>query len=135
MNVRAVYVTFVGIAALCLCPPTWTGNAHLNLVTAQANSPVLISEESSTRGIAFDSVTHQREPFSAIATIGFGSDHRTRIMLFAMNLDLKAGEGPNSLTADAEDASHQNYPLTIEYVGPVPEAPWATSVVICLDDQ
>ncbi len=135
MKLRAVHATFLGIAALCLCPPTWTSNLHLNLVTAQANRPVLISEESSTRGIAFDSVTHQREPFSAIATVSLGSDTRTRIMLFAMNLELQPGEGPDSVTADAEDAFHRNYPLAVEYVRPVPELSWATSVVICLDDQ
>ena len=69
---------------------------------AQQSGPILISHIDSTRAIAFDSVTRQREPFSTTAQIAFGSDHATRIMLFAMNLDLQPGE---TVAADAEDAS------------------------------
>src|SRR5205807_10232184 len=104
-------------------------------VTAQANGPILISEELSTRAIAFDSTTHKHEPFSAFAPISFGPDNLTRIMLFATNLKLQAGEGTDVVSADAEDGSHRLYTLTVEYVGPVPDQPWATSVVVCLNNQ
>src|ERR1041385_9333834 len=56
------------------------------------SSPVLISQSDSTRAIAFDSVTHRREPFNTTADIKFGSDSATRIMLFAMNLLLQPDE-------------------------------------------
>jgi len=84
---------------------------------AQQTSPVLVSHPDSTRAIAFDSVTRTREPFTTT----------TRIMLFAMKLALQPGE---TLTADAEDAQHTLYPMTVEYVGPVPDNPWVSSVVI-----
>jgi uncharacterized protein GlcG (DUF336 family) len=84
---------------------------------AQQISPVLVSHPDSTRAIAFDSVTHTREPFTTT----------TRIMLFAMNLALQPGD---TLTADAEDAQHSVHPMTVEYVGPVPDNPWVSSVVI-----
>jgi len=84
---------------------------------AQQTSPVLVSHPDSTRAIAFDSVTRTREPFTTT----------TRIMLFAMKLVLPPGE---TLTADAEDAQHSVYPMTVEYVGPVPDNPWVSSVVI-----
>ena len=95
--------------------------------SAQQTSPVLISHVDSTRAIAFDSVTRRREPFTTTADIKFGSDSATRIMLFAMNLQLQPGE---TVTADAEDAGHTLYPLTVEYVGPVPDNPWVSSVII-----
>ena len=62
---------------------------------AQQTSPVLISQADSTRAIAFDSVTHRREPFTTTAQIAFGADSATRIMLFAMNLQLQPGEAPH----------------------------------------
>ncbi|HXQ71374.1 MAG TPA: heme-binding protein [Pyrinomonadaceae bacterium] len=89
--------------------------------------PVLISHADSTRAIAFDSVARRREPFKTTAEISFGSDSATRIMLFAMNLPSN-----EILSADAEDADHNLYLLTVEHVGPVPNQPWASSIVIRL---
>jgi uncharacterized protein GlcG (DUF336 family) len=97
---------------------------------AQSTRPTLISQPDSTRAIAFDSVTRRREPFTATAEIRFGSDSATRIMLFAMNLQLQAGETANAVTADAEDATHTIYSLSVEHVGAVPDNPWVSSVVI-----
>ena len=97
---------------------------------AQQTAPVLISHADSTRAIAFDSVTRRREPFSTTAQPNFGADSATRIMLFAMSLQLQPGETATAVTADAEDAAHSLYPLTVEYVGPVPANPWALSVII-----
>jgi len=94
------------------------------------SSPVLISQTDSTRAIAFDAVTHRREPFNTTADIKFGSDSATRIMLFAMNLQLQPDETATAVTADAEAADHTLYTLTVEYVGPVPDNPWVSSVII-----
>ena len=96
---------------------------------AQTTRPILISHPDSTRAIAFESVTRQREPFTPTVQVRFGSDSATRIMLFAMNLQVQPGE---TVTADAEDANHTIYPLTIEHIGSVTEQPWATSIVIRL---
>ena len=97
---------------------------------AQQTSPVLISHADSTRAIAFDSVTHRREPFTTTAQIAFGPDSATRIMLFAMNLQLQPGETASAVIAEAEDADHNLYQLTVEHVDPVPEQPWAVSIVV-----
>src|ERR1700730_440761 len=102
---------------------------------AQGGGPVLISQADSTRGIAFDSVTHQREPFSAVAPVRFGSDAATRIMLFAMNLHFQADDPASAVTADAEDSEHRSYPLTVEYIGSVPDQPWATSIIVRLNPE
>src|SRR5207237_10873289 len=79
--------------------------------------------------------THKCDPVAAFAPISFGPEKLTRIMLFATNLKLQAGEGLDVVSADAEDGSHRLYALTVEYVGPVPDQPWATSVVVCLNNQ
>ena len=99
---------------------------------AQTTRPILISHPDSTRAIAFESVTRQREPFTTTAQVRFGSDSATRIMLFAMNLSFQPGE---TVTADAEDASHTIYALTVENVASVPDQPWATSLVVRLAEN
>ncbi|HEX3248172.1 MAG TPA: heme-binding protein [Pyrinomonadaceae bacterium] len=102
---------------------------------AQATRPTLISHTDSTRAIAFESVTRQREPFTTTAQTKFGSDSLTRIMLFAMNLQLQPGETASSVTADAEDATHTIYPLTVEHVDTVENQPWLASIVVRLADN
>ena len=97
---------------------------------AQQTSPVLISHTDSTRAIAFDSITRHREPFNTTTQVKFGSDSATRIMLFALNLQLQPDETAAAVTADAEDAQHSLYAMTVEHVGPVPDNPWVSSVVI-----
>src|SRR5688572_6535562 len=91
-----------------------------SVVEAAQSTPVLISTATSTRAIALESVTMKPEPFPITASVNFSSDTRTRITLFCMNLELLAGEGASAFTADAEDASHNRYPLLVEYVGQVP---------------
>src|SRR2546425_12729778 len=136
MRIRHFHSGVIVLLLSCLCAlGLFAGAGGSNPVTAQANGPILISDELSTRAIAFDSTTHKHEPFSAFAPISFGPDNLTRIMLFATNLRLQAGEGTDVVSADAEDGSHRLYALTVEYVGPVPDQPWATSVVVCLDNQ
>ena len=102
---------------------------------AQQTRPVLISHTDSTRAIAFDSVTRQREPFTTRAQVKFGADPATRIMLFALNLQLQTGEPPTAVTADAEDANRTFYQLTVEHIGPVHDHPWVSSVIIRLPEN
>jgi len=56
-------------------------------------------------------------------------------MLFATSLSLNPGETASAVTADAEDASHVHYPLSVEYVGAVPGYAWMSSVVVRLNDN
>jgi hypothetical protein len=74
------------------------------------------------------------EPFSLTEPIAFGGDGRTRVLLFAMNLTLTAGENASAVSAEAEDAVLFHYPLLVEYVGAVPNFPWLTGVVVRLND-
>lgn len=120
----------------CVCAALLCGATNLfKGVSAQASRPVLVSEATSTRAIAFDSVTHMREPFPLTSTIRWTSDSRTRIAIFAMNLSLEPGEAPSAVTAEAEDSAHRIYPLKVEHVAPVPAQAWLTSVIVRLHDQ
>jgi uncharacterized protein (DUF1800 family) len=106
----------------------------LNSAVAVTGAPVLISNSVSTRAIALESVTQRPEPFKLTASMPFSPDARTRVEIFAMNLDLLAGEDAKAFTADAEDAAHIRYPLTVEYVGQVPSFEGIYMIIVRLND-
>jgi uncharacterized protein GlcG (DUF336 family) len=122
---------------LSLCVGAFLAGATLiqfQNTSAQAAGPILISHEDSTRAISFESVTQRHEPFATNGPVKFGADNQTRIMLFAMNLSLQPGDTVSSITVEAEDFAHHIYQLPVEYIGAVPDQPWATSVVVRLSD-
>ncbi|HEY9402297.1 MAG TPA: choice-of-anchor B family protein [Pyrinomonadaceae bacterium] len=96
------------------------------------STPQLLTEWNSTRAIALDSVTRMREPFAVNSNMNFSADGRTRVMLFAYNVNLAPGEPQTVVTAQAEDAGQRIYPLTVEYVGKVPDYERVTQVVVVL---
>jgi glucose/arabinose dehydrogenase len=110
------------------------GNATSNeaTLTVQPPPPILQTEENSNHAIAFDSVTMLRDPFPLTNLLNLSSDKRTRVMLFAINLDLPAGENNSSLTAFAEDVQLNVYPLDVEYAGAVPGLPSFTELILVL---
>ena len=97
--------------------------------------PMLISEPGSDSAVALDSVTFIRDPFPLTNLFNFSADHRTRLMLFGMNMDLLPGENSSAVTARAEDASLNVYPLTVEFVGTVPGIDELTQIVVRLPDN
>ncbi len=121
-------IQFAFLIAIC-------GSLNTLRAANPANAPVLISESTSTRAIAFESVTMKPEPFQPTASVSFSTDTRTRIAIFATGLDLLAGEGTSSFTADAEDSTRTRYPLTIEAVGPVPGFPGISMIILRLNDS
>jgi hypothetical protein len=100
-----------------------------------ANTPVLLSKTNSTRAIAVESSTLLAEPFPVMAPIAYAQDNRTRVTLFASSLTLFPGETAANVSATAEDGNHIQYPLTVEYVGSVPNLSGVTSVVVRLNDN
>jgi len=97
--------------------------------------PQLLTEENGDLAIALDSVWLVRDPFTVVDTFNFSLDQRTRIMLFAMNVDLLPGENLSAVTARAEDAQFNTYPMTVEFVGKVPGYNWLTQIVVKLPDN
>src|SRR5829696_2545432 len=125
-------------------------------------SPVLLTEGTgqTTRAVAYEAVTFRSEPFPVASAVNWNADQsntrdqQTRVMLFAFNLPLLAGEGANALTAEAQDASGRIYPLKVEALSkpkyvqlmPAPGDPsrqvptevaqeWLWAVTLRLDDQ
>jgi hypothetical protein len=98
-------------------------------------TPLLLTAANSTRAIALEPVTFLAEPFSPTGSLFFSSDNRTRVMLFATELGLLPGEDAAAVTAEAEDAAHARYPLTVEYVGEVPGFAWMTAIIVRLNDD
>lgn len=102
------------------------------LNTCTSSTPSLLTEANSSRAIALDSVTFMRDPFPPTTTHNFSSDGRTRITLFAANINLSPGENSSIVTAQAEDSQRRIYTLPVEYVGTVPGFDWLTQVIIKL---
>ena len=104
--------------------------------TAATNKkPILISQATNTRAVAFESFTMKAEPFPLTATVPLGADTRTRICIFAMDLELLSGEGANAFTSDAQDGTGKIYALRVEFVGAVPNFPGITMIVVRLADD
>jgi glucose/arabinose dehydrogenase len=97
--------------------------------------PTLLTEENTDIAIALDSVLMMRDPFPLTNSLNFSTDNRTRVMLFALNLDLAANEDATAVTAQAEDALVNPYSLPVEFVGKVPGYDWLTEVVVKLPDN
>lgn len=98
-------------------------------------SPVLLTESDLTRAIALDSVTMLRDPLPVATLNNFSADQHTRVMLFAVNASLVAGESISSITAQAEDSQHRIYPLSVEAVEKVPNFDCLTQVNVRLGDE
>jgi uncharacterized protein (TIGR03437 family) len=113
------------------------GNATSNeaTLTVQPPPPILLTEEGKDSAIAFDSVTMMRDPFPLANIFNFGTDNRTRVMLFGVNLDLRQGENSSAMTARAEDALLNVYQMTVEFVGPVPNLAGVTEVILLLPNN
>src|SRR6266481_2139111 len=93
-----------------------------------SNIPVLFTDEGSNRALALDSVLFNRDPFTVNNPRNF-ADPRTRLLLLSANLDLEPGDGPSIVVAQADDGKGNTFPLTVEWVGRLPNFDWITMVV------
>jgi len=102
--------------------------------TPNPQGPTLVPDGDSAQAVALDSVTMLRDPLPAAPAPDFSSDGRSRVMLFARNVELRAGEDASIITAQAEDSQHRIYSLEIEFVGTVPDIPSLTQINIRLPE-
>ena len=112
--------------------PVFLGRATGPLPTRR---PVLPTEDNLTRAIALESVTLTRDPFPFSTVNNFSTDHRTRIILFAANVDLLPGENASAITAQAVDSQQVVHPLSVEAIAKPPGWDWLTQIVIRLPDD
>lgn len=97
--------------------------------------PILLAHGNSQTALALDSVTWVSEPFAITNFHNFSADQRTRISLFAVNVELGPGETSSVIEVQAEGSGGQIVPLTVEYFGSVPNFTWLKQVVVKLPDQ
>jgi glucose/arabinose dehydrogenase len=110
------------------------GTANSNEATLTILPPGLIlqTEENTDRAIALEPGSMLRDPFSLANVLSLTSDKRTRVMLFAINLDLLPSEDSSAVTARAEDVQMILHPVTVEFVGKVPAFAWLTELIVIL---
>jgi len=98
--------------------------------------PVLLTDETTGRAVAVDSVSLLKEPFSVTSEQNFfGLDRGTRVILFGYNLEFKNGEDVSAITAQAEDSQHRIYALPVETAVEVPGFTWIKEVTIKLPQE
>lgn len=125
---RSVVTGITNAALLLMC---FVVSAHAGV----NKKPTLLSQSTNTRAVAFESVTMRSEPFSVNATVPYSPDNRTRLCIFAMDLELLPGEGANAFTSDVQDGSGKIYPLRVEFMGAVPGFPGITMFIVRLNDE
>ena len=94
--------------------------------------PVLLTQGNTNRALAIHSTTFTSEPFQVASAVNLSNDHRTRIMMFATNLDPLPGE---SVSARATDSRGIAYDLAVEQVFKVAGYSWLSSVIVRLPDD
>jgi len=104
------------------------------IVLSIVQTPIMLTQEGSLRSLALDSVTWAGEPFGVVNDNNFSTDHRTRVSLFVVNMELRQGDPLSVIEAQAEDSLGQVFPLTVEYFGTVPGFSWLKQVVVQLPD-
>lgn len=97
--------------------------------------PILLTHGDSRRALALDSVTWTSEPFAITNTHNFSTDQRTRVSLFAVNVELGAGETSSVIEAQAEDQLGNTFPLIVEHFGSAPNVAWLKQVIVKLPDE
>lgn len=105
------------------------------IVLTIIQTPILLTQENSLHSLALDSVTWTSEPFGVTNAHNFSTDQRTRISLFAVNLELPQGEPLTTIEVQAETSTGQTFPLPVEYFGAVPNFSWLKQIVVKLPDE
>lgn len=132
----ATVLTDSGAKFRCVVTNTLgTATSNEAMLTVTAPAPVLMTEETSDLAAALDSAIFMRDPFPIINLFNFSSDQRTRIMLFGTNLELLPNETVTAITAKAEDAQMNVFPLTVEFIGKPAGMEPLSEVIVRLPDN
>jgi len=119
-----------------------TGDKTANFTGASSSLPppgqvpIVLTQGDSQHALALDSVTWLSGPFAITNIHNFSADQRTRITLFAVNVELGqfVETGP-VIEAQAEGPNNQTFPLDVEGFNSVPNFPWLTQIVLKLPSE
>jgi hypothetical protein len=109
--------------------PTWSFTTQSSSTPTPTPAPVLLNDSSTNRGLALHSPLFTREPFSLTTLLNMSTDHRTRVMLFATNVDPNTR---NTWTVTAVSSTGVQYQLPVEYAGRGPGEDAVTSFIVIL---
>lgn len=119
-NLAAVALTDNGAKFRCVVQNSFgTATSNEATLTVTAPAPVIFTEEGADIAIALDSLLMIRDPFFFNNPLNFSVDNRTRLQIFAQNLELLPSENLSAVTVHAEDAQMNVFPLPVELVGMV----------------
>jgi phosphatidylserine/phosphatidylglycerophosphate/cardiolipin synthase-like enzyme len=96
---------------------------------APAATPVLLNDSSTNRGLVLHSPLFTREPFALTTPLNMSSDQRTRVMLFANNVDPTTR---NTWIVTAISNTGAQYQLPVEFAAKGPGADTVTSFIVIL---
>jgi len=132
----ATLLTDTGAKFRCVATNAF-GSATSNeaTLTVTAPPPVLMTDQNTDIAAALESSLFMRDPFPLINGYNLSIDQRTRIMLFGSNLELLPNETFTAITAKAEDAQMNVFPLVVEFVGKPPGMDPLSEVVVKLPDN
>lgn len=131
-SIHASDIANAGAALLTVADPDGRGTSNALTFKVEPTPPRLLADEVSGRAIALTSVTWLREPFELTTLYNLSPDTRTRIILFAADVDPTVIGNSSLVNARAEDAQDRAFPLPVEFVGRVPGQDWLTQVVVVL---
>ena len=96
------------------------------VISIQDNEPVLITETNSDRAIAFNAISFVAPPFSLTTEPNYSADNRTRISLFAENIQFPPLP---AITVTAVDIQQHQFQLPLEAVARYSSFPFAQLIV------
>lgn len=103
--------------------------------TDAAAPPLLFTDPCTQHVVALDSVTLTSGPFALPNSTNFSSDQRTRLTLFAWNMNLQPGEGAGDVSVEAIDSQQTTITLPVEFVSDVAGQPGLTQITVKLPDS
>ena len=131
-NPLQLVVVSVGGPFPTTTPLDFTGAALPFPILIFAQEPILLTEDSSLKALAVDSVSFERDPFPLVNNNYPGTDKRTRVKLFVFDMDLFGGETLSIVTVQAIDQSQTSHNLPVEDLRKVPGSPWLSQLTVRL---
>ena len=110
--------------------PTWSFTTQGTQTAPPAPAPEFLKDISTNRGLVLQSPLFTREPFPVTSPLlNPLSDPRTRVMLFASNIDPGAS---SAVSVSAVTTQGVTYQLPIEFVGKLPGFDSVTTLIMIL---
>ncbi|PYS50401.1 MAG: hypothetical protein DMF68_07230 [Acidobacteria bacterium] len=113
----------------------FTGSSFPFPILVFAQPPILLTEDSSLNALALDSVEQTRDPFAITNDGYFGTDKRTRLQLYLVDMDLYSGETLSIITVQAVDSQQKTYNLVVEDLRKVTDTPWLSQLTVRLPSE